>query len=101
MGLGTRSPDAGRGLAVALAEQLVRLGGEFLGAAEVLWSGHLASSDLVVRHRSNTARSPVNFTCLLANDHEGAAQERGEYRPVVSSVTLVRAQRAASTSAAM
>jgi hypothetical protein len=43
----------------------------------------------------------VNFTCLLANDHEGAAQERGEYRPVVSNVTLVRAQRAASTSAAM
>jgi len=41
MGLGNRSPHAGRGLAVALAEQLVRLGGEFLGAAEVLWSGYL------------------------------------------------------------
>lgn len=94
----TAAPDAGRSLAVALTEQLVRLGGEFLGAAEVLWSGHLASSDLVVRYRSNTARSPANFTCLPANDHEDAAQERANTGPLVRSVTSVRTQRAASTS---
>ena len=39
--MGNGGPHAGRGLAVCLAEQLVRLGGEFLSAAEVFWSGHL------------------------------------------------------------
>ena len=40
MGLGNGGPHAGSGLAVSLAEQLVRLRGKFLSAAEMLWSGH-------------------------------------------------------------
>ena len=32
VGLGSCGPDGGRGLAVSLAGQFVRLGGEFLGA---------------------------------------------------------------------
>jgi hypothetical protein len=44
MGLGNGGPDAGSGLAVSLAEQLVRLCGKFLSAAEVLWSSERFSS---------------------------------------------------------
>jgi hypothetical protein len=40
MGLGNRSPDTRSGLAVSKAELPVRLGGEFLGAAVMLRSGH-------------------------------------------------------------
>jgi hypothetical protein len=40
MGLGHGGPDAGGGLAVSLAEQPVRLGGKFLSADVMLWSGH-------------------------------------------------------------
>ena len=40
MGLGNGGPHASSGPAVSLAEQLVRLRGKFLSAAEMLWSGH-------------------------------------------------------------
>ena len=40
MGLGYGGPGAPSGLAVSLAEQPLRLSGEFLGAAVVLRSGH-------------------------------------------------------------
>jgi hypothetical protein len=40
VGLGYGGPGIRGGLAVSLAEQPVRLSGEFLGAAVVLWSGH-------------------------------------------------------------
>ena len=39
MGLCNGGPHAGSGLAVSLAKQLVRLCGEFLSAAVMLWSG--------------------------------------------------------------
>jgi hypothetical protein len=44
MGLGDGSPGTGSGLAVSLAEQPVRLGGKFLGAAVMLWSGQGGSA---------------------------------------------------------
>ena len=44
MGLGNGGPDACSGL----AEQAVRLGGKFLGAAVMLWSSHRCSTCLVV-----------------------------------------------------
>ena len=47
MGLGYRGPGARSGLAVSLAEEPVRLSGEFLGAAVVLRSGHCCSTYLV------------------------------------------------------
>ncbi len=40
MGLGHGGSDARSLLAVSLAEQPVRLGGKFLGADVMLWSGH-------------------------------------------------------------
>jgi hypothetical protein len=40
MNLGNSSPDARSGLAISLAKQPVRLRSKFLGAAELLWSGH-------------------------------------------------------------
>jgi hypothetical protein len=40
MGLGNGGPHASGDLAVSLVQQLVRLRGKYLGAAEVLWSGH-------------------------------------------------------------
>ena len=40
MGLGNGSPDTRSGLAISLAEQPVRLSGQFPGAAAMLWSGH-------------------------------------------------------------
>jgi hypothetical protein len=40
MGLGYGGPGTRSGLAISLAEQPVRLSGEFLGAAVVLRSGH-------------------------------------------------------------
>jgi hypothetical protein len=40
IGLGNGGLCARSGLAVTLAEQPVRLGGEFLGTAVMLWSGH-------------------------------------------------------------
>jgi hypothetical protein len=42
--LGDGGPGGGGGLAIPLAEQFARLGGEFLGAAEMLRSGHWCSS---------------------------------------------------------
>ena len=47
MGLGYGGPGARSGLAVSLAEQPVRLSGEFLGAAVMLRSGHCCSTYLV------------------------------------------------------
>ena len=47
MGLGYGGPDARGGLAVFLAEQPVRLSGEFLGAAVMLRSSHCCSTYLV------------------------------------------------------
>ncbi len=38
--LGDGSPDGGGSLPFPMPEQLVRFFGEFLGAAEMLWSGH-------------------------------------------------------------
>ncbi len=43
MGLGNGGPYVGRGLAVSLAEQLVRLRGKFLSPAEMLGYGHWRS----------------------------------------------------------
>jgi hypothetical protein len=48
VGLGYGGPGARSGLAVSLAEEPVRLSGEFLGAAVVLRSGHGCSTFLVV-----------------------------------------------------
>lgn len=60
VGLGNGGPDGGRDLAVALVQQLVRLRGKFLGAAEVLRSGHRCSSRLAVRYRrDNTGTACV------------------------------------------
>ena len=47
MGLGYSGPGTRRGLAISLAEQPVRLSGQFLGAAVVLRSGHCYSTYLV------------------------------------------------------
>ena len=47
MGLGHGGPGARGGLAISLAEQPVRLSGEFLGAAVMLRSGHCCSTYLV------------------------------------------------------
>jgi len=38
--LGNGGPQARHNLIVSLAQQLVRMSGKFLGAAEMLWSGH-------------------------------------------------------------
>ena len=43
MGLGYGGPDTGSGLAICLAEQPVRLSGEFLGAAVMPRSGHCST----------------------------------------------------------
>jgi len=48
MGLGHGGPHARGGLAVALAEQPVRLSGQFLSPAVMLWSAHRYSACLVV-----------------------------------------------------
>jgi hypothetical protein len=50
MGLGNGGPNASSGLAVSLAEQLVRLRGKLLSAAEMLWSGNWCSIRLAVRY---------------------------------------------------
>ena len=47
MGLGNGGPHARSGLAVSLAEQPVRLSGEFPGAAVMLRAGHCCSTYLV------------------------------------------------------
>jgi hypothetical protein len=54
---GDGGPHAGRGLAVSLAEQLVRLRGKVLGAAEMLRSGHRCSLHLAVWYCSDTAQA--------------------------------------------
>jgi hypothetical protein len=43
MGLGNGGPNVGSGLAISLAEQLMRLRGKFLSAAEMLRSSHWCS----------------------------------------------------------
>ena len=43
MGLGSGGPGTRGGLAVSLAEQFMRLSGEFLGTAVMLGSGHCCS----------------------------------------------------------
>jgi hypothetical protein len=53
---------ASRDLAVFLVQQLVRLRGKFLGAAEVLRSGHGCSSRLAVRYR----RDNQGTACVAA-----------------------------------
>jgi len=40
MGVGNGSPHANSGLAVSVPEQPVCLGGNFLSAPEMLWTGH-------------------------------------------------------------
>jgi hypothetical protein len=61
MGLGNGGPHAGSGLAVSLAKKLVCLRGEFLSAAEMLWSGHGCSVRLAVRYGTDyRAGSPAN-----------------------------------------
>ena len=61
MGLGNGGSDASSGLAVSAAEQLMRLRGKFLSAAEVLWSGHWCSIRLAVRYWTDyRAGSPAN-----------------------------------------
>ena len=57
--LGDGGPDGGAVLPVSLAELVGRLRGEFLGTAEMFWSGHQYSSCLV-RCWIDTARSPGN-----------------------------------------
>ena len=47
MGLGSGGPHARSGLAISLAEQPVRLSGEFFGTAVMLRSGHCCSTYLV------------------------------------------------------
>jgi hypothetical protein len=62
MGLDDGGPHAGGDLAVCLVQQLVRLRGEFLGAAEVLRSGHGCSSRLAVRY----GRDNQGTACVAA-----------------------------------
>ena len=61
MGLRTGGPNARSSLAVFLAEELVRLRGQFLSAAEMLRSGPWCSIRLAVRHWGDyRAGSPAN-----------------------------------------
>jgi hypothetical protein len=72
-------PDAGSGL----AEQLARLPGKFLSAAEMLWSGHRCSVHVAVQYRSLTAQDrsemaaaqlDVPKACRSAGPHFEALQ---------------------------
>ena len=54
----TAAQTARGGLAVSLAEQPVRLGGQFPGAAVVLWSAHRCSTYLVVLALGLIPRTP-------------------------------------------
>ena len=60
MGLGHGGPGARSGLAISLAEQPVRLSGEFPGAAVMLRSGHGCSTYLVA-----LAQRVIPHTVLL------------------------------------
>jgi hypothetical protein len=52
--LGDGGPGDGGRLPVSLPEELAGLLGEFLGTAEMLWSGHGGSSRVVARFRGDT-----------------------------------------------
>jgi hypothetical protein len=71
MGLGRGGPDAGRGLAVSLAGQPVRLCGKFLGAAGMLRSSHSCSIHLAVQYWSDPAQAREQ--CLKPVDLPGRA----------------------------
>jgi hypothetical protein len=61
MGLGNGGPNARSRLAVSLAEQPVRLSGKFLGAAVMLWSGHL----MLHSSRRPCSGSDITHACPL------------------------------------
>jgi hypothetical protein len=77
--LGDGSPDGGSGLLVALAEVVMRLLGELLGAEEVFRSGHWVLQLCTGPSRLDTARAhPANFVCLPGLTFLGIRRRMGE-----------------------
>ena len=81
MGLGHGGPDSRGGLVVSLAEQPVRLGGQFLGAAVVLWSAHRCSTYLVVLALGVIPRTPPGELPFRWHARHGAQAGGREREP--------------------